>query len=157
MGRYRTGVLPVVPKGVIMNVRWVTSLTLKHANSFLTIFSHLSCTGKWLLPSTKRKSFSQLKMIMQILNPTMIWEINSSSFAPPHIYFCCCLLDVVKMLWWDQKVDASDEMLFCADLSSSCSAFALMRMSAASYFVLTWRLCWRYMLDQFTLCKSDLT
>lgn len=41
------------------------------------------------------------------------------------------------MLWWDQKADASDEMLFFADLSSSCLALALMEMLNIFTFMMT--------------------
>lgn len=100
-----------------------------------SVFSHEKCKIIFfLLPIRQvaadcfqclQKSFSENDNA-NILNPTMIWEINSSSFAfTSHNFFLlsvlawkptrCCKNVLMRAESWRN--------VFCADLSSSCMAF----------------------------------
>lgn len=75
------------------------------------IIKFFRSNGNWQVAADihEMKKFSQLKMIMQILNPTMIWEINSSSFAfrsHPQFFPCQLSANVVMesenwCFWWN--------------------------------------------------------
>lgn len=70
--------------GMLLNAFFdaqVTALSLACMEKCNVIFNNFSSRLHWQVAVIK--SSYLLKMIMQILNSTMIWEINSSSFAFP--------------------------------------------------------------------------